>query len=663
MKLHLFFDKDPYLKPYRTTILASLSRIAERESQLCGEGKLTDFANAHNYYGLHKTPDHWVYRDKMPGADEVYLTGDFNDWQISDEFKLRKSENGDFSGEFALEAIRHEDKYRLFISYGENKEFRVPAYAHRVVQNDITKVFNAQVWDPEEPYLMKYSSPVKRPYELVYEAHTGMASEEEKVASFNEFRENILPRIKKAGYDTVQLMAVQEHPYYGSFGYHVSSFFAVSSRFGTPEDLKMLIDEAHRLGIRVIMDIVHSHAVKNTDEGIGHYDGTDYLYFHSGPRGDHPAWDSRCFDYSKDEVLHFLLSNCKYWITEFGFDGFRFDGVTSMLYLDHGLGSAFNGYDMYFSGNRDEDAIVYLTLANKLIKELNPDAVTIAEEVSGMPGLATPVEEGGYGFDYRLAMGVPDYWIKIIKERKDDDWHMGDIFYELTNKRSDEKVISYCESHDQALVGDKTLIFRLADKDMYFNMNIEMINLTIGRAIALHKMIRLLTLTTAANGYLNFMGNEFGHPEWIDFPRLGNTWSYFYARRQWSLAENRQLAYYYLNEFDRDMIALVKEHGLFEEEYPFAIDRNNEEQVLIYRRNKLIFVFNFNPTESFADYGIEAEKGFYKIVLNSDNPKYLGYDRIDEKMEYSTKSDPKTLKDYLRVYAVNRAVVVFIKVG
>lgn len=660
--MQLFVNSDPYLAPYRNNIVSLLSRIDEKESQLCGEKSLIDFANAHHYYGLHLEDNKWIYRDKLPNADEVFLTGDFNDWKISDEFKLTKDGNGDFSGIFPFEKIKHKDRFRLFVKWGNNSGFRVPAYARRVVQEEDTKVFNAQVWEPEQTYEFKFKSPKISNNLLVYEAHIGMSSEEPKVSGFDEFMENILPKIKKAGYDTIQFMAIQEHPYYGSFGYHVSNFYAVSSRFGTPEELKMLIDEAHRLGLRVIMDIVHSHSVKNTDEGLGLYDGTDFLYFHSGPRGDHPAWDSRCFNYSKHETLHFLLSNCKFWLEEYRFDGFRFDGVTSMLYLNHGLESNFTNYGMYFDDNRDDDAIIYLSLANKLIKQVNPDSVTIAEEMSGMPGTATPNSVGGIGFDFRLAMGVPDYWIKMIKEKQDEQWHVGDIFYELTNKRVDEKVISYCESHDQALVGDKTLIFRLADKDMYFNMDIDLINLTVSRAIALHKLIRLLTLSTAGNGYLNFMGNEFGHPEWIDFPRFGNDWSYHYARRQWNLAQNKRLAYYYLNEFDRDMISMVKKYKMFKEEYPYAIDRNISDQVLIYKRNGLVFVFNFNPVQSFTDYGFEAEKGKYMLVLNSDSPKYLGHDRIDETTEYFTVYDPATKKHFLKVYAVNRAALVFKKI-
>ena len=213
-----------------------------------------------------------------------------------------------------------------------------------------------------------------------------LAADSEKVGTYNEFRKNILPRIKKLGYNVIQLMAIQEHPYYGSFGYHVSSFFAASSRFGTPEELKQLIDEAHGMGIMVIMDLVHSHAVRNEVEGLGNYDGTRYQFFHEGKRGEHDAWDSYCFNYGKNEVLHFLLSNVKYWLDEYHFDGFRFDGVTSMLYYDHGLSRAFTSYDMYFDSGQDEEAITYFKLSNKLIHETNPNAISIAEEMSGYPG-------------------------------------------------------------------------------------------------------------------------------------------------------------------------------------------------------------------------------------------------------------------------------------
>ena len=534
------------------------------------------------------------------------------------------------SGKFILAAdkLAHGDLFRLRIHWAGGEGDRIPAYARRVVQDPKTLIFNAQVWLPPQKYRWKID--FKRPKEapLIYEAHVGMAQEEEKIGSFREFTQGVLPRIVNAGYNTLQLMAIQEHPYYGSFGYQVSSFFAPSSRFGTPEDLKLLIDTAHGQGLTVFMDLIHSHSVSNEVEGLSRFDGTPFQYFHAGPRGKHMAWDSRCFDYYKPQVLHFLLSNCRYWLDEFHFDGFRFDGVTSMLYLDHGLKRVFTSYNDYFNSNVDEDALTYLALANRVIHNVQPDAVTIAEDVSGMPGLAVSQSEGGYGFNYRFAMGVPDYWIHLIKDFKDEDWPTGHLWFELTNRRPDEKTISYAESHDQALVGDQTLIFRLIGEDMYHHMGIDDDNLKVARGIALHKMIRLITLGTASNGYLNFMGNEFGHPDWIDFPREGNNWSFKYARRQWYLADDVHLKYHLLARFDRDMIALAKKQHLLEASIPQLLHEDSTKKVIIFKRADLIFAFNFNPCQSFTDYRFEAPPGKYMMILDCDAPKYGGHGRL-----------------------------------
>ena len=534
---------DPWLEPYRQAIEGRYNYALSREKSLTKGGSLSEFANGHLFFGLHKHPDGWTFREWAPNADSIYLIGEFNQWERRPEYALEKKEHGVWEIHLAADCLKHGDLYKMYVSWPGGSGERIPAWTRRVVQDPVSLIFSAQVWEPANPYRFKHKvKPPSQPL-FIYECHIGMATEEERIGTYDEFRRLVLPRIVDNGYNAIQIMAIQEHPYYGSFGYHVSSFFAASSRFGTPEELKRLIDEAHGYGLAVIMDIVHSHAVKNSVEGLGCLDGDPNLYFHSGDRREHPAWDSLCFNYGRDEVLHFLLSNCKYWLDEFRFDGFRFDGVTSMLYRSHGLGESFSSYDDYYNLNQDGDAIAYLTLANKLIHEIKPKAITIAEEVSGMPGLAASIKDGGIGFDYRMAMGIPDFWIKLIKEYSDEDWKPGAIWWELTNRRKDEKTISYAESHDQALVGDKTIIFRLIDADMYWHMSKNDQNLMVDRGIALHKIIRLLTASTINGGYLNFMGNEFGHPEWIDFPREGNGWSYKYARRQWSLLENRQLKY------------------------------------------------------------------------------------------------------------------------
>lgn len=647
---------DSYLEPYTNTIVSRLERANQIEHNLTCGMKLHEVMNGHLFYGLHKYPDHWIFREWAPSATIIYLLGDFSGWKPHTDFKLNKLSCGNWEINIPLNTLKHGDFYKLLVCWDGGCGERIPAWTRRVFQDQDTRLFSAQVWEPKIKYKWKHKYVNKHKNPLVYEAHVGMSSMEEKVSTYEEFRVNVLPRIAKAGYNTIQLMAIQEHPYYGSFGYHVSSFFAVSFRQGTPDELRHLIDDAHALGISVIMDIVHSHSVKNEVEGISHFDGTSYQYFHEGIRGLHPAWDSRCFDYSKHGVLHFLLSNCKYWLDEYHFDGFRFDGVTSMLYLDHGLGTDFLGYAQYFDGNQDEDAITYMILANKLIHEFRPDAITVAEEMSGMPGIATPLSAGGYGFDFRLAMGVPDFWIKIIKEVKDENWHVGDMFYRLSDKRADEKIISYAECHDQALVGDQTLIFRLIGGNMYADMNLNSQNILVDRGIALHKMIRLITIGCSGNGYLNFMGNEFGHPEWIDFPRAGNNWSFFYARRQWDLVDNLSLRYSALNEFDKDMIKLVKKEKIFDYK-PEPIIQNIADQVLLFNRGKLFFLFNFSPLNSYKDYGIEMKKGSYKIVLNGDAQKYNGHSRPKDQMIYETVSVNKI--NYLSLYIPSQTCLVF----
>ncbi|WP_417030385.1 alpha-amylase family glycosyl hydrolase, partial [Butyricimonas virosa] len=565
-----------------------------------------------------------------------YLLGEFNDWRKHPDYALTKVGDGNWEIKLPLGALAHEMLYRLLVEWNGGSGERLPSHVRRVIQDEYTKTYSAQVWDPLNPYQMRHERPKRTDYPLIYEAHIGMSTEHRRVSTFTEFRLFVLPRIVDLGYNTIQLMAVQEHPYYGSFGYQVANFFAVSSRFGTPDELKALIDAAHSMGIRVIMDIVHSHAVNNEEEGLSRFDGSYDQYFYPGERGYHPLWGSRCFDYGKHEVLNFLLSNCKYWLEEFRFDGYRFDGITSMLYWDHGINKDFTEYSLYYDGNQDESAITYLALANRVIHQVDPEAITIAEDMSGMPGVASPLEYGGMGFDYRMNMGTPDYWIKLLKEKRDEEWHVGDLFYELTNKREEERTISYAESHDQALVGDKTIFFRLVDKAIYTSMSVFDKSVIIDRGMSLHKMIRLVTIGTAADGYLNFMGNEWGHPEWIDFPREGNGWSYDHARRLWSLVDDENLRFRFLNVFDKSMIQMVNDTCVFHWR-PEPLVRDNERQVLIFTRGDYLFVFNFNPEKSFPDYVFDAPSGKYTMILNTDNRNFDGLGRIDEKIEHFTR--------------------------
>jgi len=632
-----------------------------------GKIKLIDFAAGHEYFGLHFRNNEWILREWAPNANRIFLIGDITGWQENEAFALQRLDDENvWEIRLPPAKLKHLNLYRLRVHWSGGAGDRIPAYARRVVQDPDTLIFNAQVWLPDTPYQWQCSDFRRRDEApLIYEAHVGMSQEKEAIGSLQEFSANVVPRIVKSGYNTIQLMAIQEHPYYGSFGYQVSNFFAASSRFGTPDDLKALVDQAHAAGLAVFMDLVHSHSVSNETEGLSRFDGTLYQYFHEGSRGLHQLWDSRCFDYGKFQVLHFLLSNSRFWLDEYRFDGFRFDGITSMLYLHHGMNKAFTSYDDYFGADVDEDALVYLALANRLIHDLRPDAITIAEDVSGMPGLAASQNDGGYGFDYRFAMGIPDYWIQLIKEVSDENWSTGNLWYELTNRRADEKTISYAESHDQALVGDQSIIFRLMDAAMYDRMRIGDEDITVDRGLALHKMIRLITLTSAGAGYLNFMGNEFGHPEWIDFPRAGNQWSYRYARRLWSLVDDPGLKYRFMAEFDRDMIFMAKKFQILQHTDLKLLYEHSDNKLLIFQRAGLLFAFNFHPNRSYPDYRFEAPAGTYKMILDSDASQYGGHNRLVADQQHITLCDAVADRksDLISLYLPSRTALVFLLIN
>ncbi|RYG23521.1 1,4-alpha-glucan-branching enzyme [bacterium] len=610
---------------------SALRQRAERYrdvlESLGNEGLLGPASQGHRYFGftrgeLDGQEGVW-YREWAPLARVLSLVGDHNGWDRR-RHPLNCSEGGIWSIFLTEDELPHGTRVKVHVVGADESALdRIPAYAQRVVQES-DGGFTALVWLPS-PFAWKYPPPRQEEGLRIYEAHVGMAIEDGRVGTFTEFRQHVLPRIASLGYNAVQLMAIQEHPYYGSFGYHVSSPFAVSSRFGTPEELRELIDAAHGLGLRVFLDLVHSHAVRNLNEGLDRFDGTDHQYF----RGIHPAWDSLTYDYGRHEVRNFLLSNVRFWLEEFRFDGLRFDGVTSMLYHDHGLGHDSRQHDDYFGPGVNGDALQYLQLANDLAHVLDPAKTTIAEDVSGMPGAAKPTADGGLGFDYRLAMGVPDLWIRLLKERRDEDWDLHELWYTLLNRRHDERHVGYAESHDQSLVGDQTIAFRLMGASMYEDMERGRFPPKIDRGLALHKIIRLLTFALAGNAWLSFMGNEFGHPEWVDFPREGNGWSYHHARRQWSLADSPFLHYQSLEAFDGALMDLDKEFGLLTDPFIEQLNIDVEARTIAFRRGRLVFAVNLNSNESFEGFRLPVpDFNDYQTVLSTDEEAFSGHSRV-----------------------------------
>ena len=649
-------ELNPQLINFKHDIDLRMSLYEQTKARLLSKGEtLNDFANAYDYFGIHHLENGWVYREWAPNAYQLYLTGEFNGWNQT-QYPMERKDNGVWELFLSENVLWEGCKVKTVVDANMTRTEHIPLYARRVVQDPRTIMWTCEVVDDKKKFAWTDENYETEDSLYIYEAHVGMSQEEGKVGSYREFADNVLPWVKECGYNTIQLMAIMEHPYYGSFGYQVSNFYAASSWFGKPEDLKYLVNKAHNMGIRVLLDVVHSHAVKNTTEGINMFDGTTWQFFHDGEKGDHPAWGTKCFNYGKDEVIHFLLSNLKFWMMEYHFDGFRFDGVTSMLYHDHGLGTAFDDDKKYFSYNTHTEAITYLQLANELIRQVNPNAITIAEDMSGMPGMCLPIQDGGVGFDYRLAMGLPDMWIRTIKEEKDENWYIRNMWGNMCLRRPGEGTVSYVESHDQALVGDKTIIFRLADANMYTDMNKECHNPVIDRAIALHKMIRLFTLASGGEAYLNFMGNEFGHPEWIDFPREGNGWSFHYCRRQWSLYRNAMLKYSWLGDFDKDMIKLTKEKRIFDQRMGDLRLMKDPEQTIVFYRNGLLFAFNFSPNQSLTNVLVPIPNDAdYEVVLCSDDGKYGGYNQVEHMTYPSKKFDGQ---NYVELYIPARTAIV-----
>ncbi|CAK9035203.1 unnamed protein product [Durusdinium trenchii] len=1247
------------------------------------EGGIEAFAEGYKIFGFNRDEEKggYVYREWLPNAKQVFLIGGFNDWQNSTpltnegfgRWSLFIKDKADGSP-----GIPHQTQLKVRVEANDGSwHDRVPAWSKLAWQDHTTNLFNGVFWEPpeEDRYVFQNPRPPRPANLKIYEAHVGMGSVEPKVATYTEFAETVLPRIKRMGYNAVQLMAIAEHAHYGCFGYHVTSFYAPASRSGTPEELKYLIDTAHGLGIQVLMDLVHAHASSNTLDGIAQMDGTDHCYTHGGLKGHHSDWDSKIFNYLKYEVLRFLLSNVKWWLEEYQFDGFRFDGVTSMLcdydgrsqhaYLpdneegkkllamfqlafrrrvlfslspslttqrlhptfaihlktsmtgypdeqyfnsameelrnagisleaatpvaiglnaslasrirqkcgfvlsqieskllmasliilwitpqgratffpcfsilivlglppkpgvawsavlfftyfgtttpraddeeqqaefsfvmmsiiliswlfallkvlltprcscfnriqrktraaiqvphvktlltilvlllasgyetragrialalcsihlllicicipcpsfrssissfgeplenemeevlrqvganpEHGLNScnvfvdasqrvfdemkeehwalyastpslqgradmkailkdflrsvkrplrcrasgvihemlenekrwasegyvvfyhlyalssvlyelqtalanelldyplagppvmrlsrrafgdirslsevlsirdhnisdhaheyralavsafsscfASGGYtrsmqrymmqgfpsgtsnyvkkliddllsavgidqpdviptlrsrilaagkaqglealgqvlqiflhdsvvdafaygsqplgalaprglpvsawlrqqcpiegqvrlvphpDLFLAGAtprgplvrifdhcpsralqkvalrrelqsllrpylnierarqllgfestsdvqatlthidllgltniltmmiaafagfvdfspsrsvewyqlREYEGHIYLMLANDLIHRVVPSAVTVGEDVSGMPTLCLPVEWGGFGFDYRLAMAIPDMFIKYLKESTDDGWGMGHLVHTLTNRRYMEKVIAYAESHDQAIVGDKTLAFWLMDAEMYTGMSCftsPFPSMCVDRGLALHKMIRLIVLSLGGEGYLNFMGNEFGHPEWIDFPRPENGWSHHHCRRRWDLPEDDLLRYKFFQNFEELMQACENRFQFVNATHQYVSKKDENDKVIIFERGDLVFAFNFHPCNSYEGYqiGTHCEESM-RCILDTDEGRFGGHMRLD----------------------------------
>lgn len=596
-----------------------------------------NYANLANELGLHCVPgedgqNKWIWREYMPGADTVWLTTEKYHFQRHARQRFTKKADGIFELILPYDALAHGMYVELRVEPAAYTVLnpdgiptalkRVPAFSTWVEQNkEIPTQWCARIFHPEKPYCFREKNPEIPSFLRIYEAHVGMAQPDtkhigESAGTYLDFANNILPRIKKGGYTCVQLMGILEHPLYRSFGYQVSNYFAPCSRFGTPDDCKQMIDAAHALGLSVILDIPHAHACANTEQGLYQYDGTPYFFMDKINQ-----WGTPSFDFSNEMTRRFLLSNLRYWLEEYHVDGFRFDAVGNMLYKDFGVDDNFSHTGRCFYGKdgkprTNNEGELYIALANHLIHEINPKGISIAEEFSGMPGLTCLPKDGGLGFDARFAMGIPDYWEKFIKKPQD----LGSMWYEMNNHRPYDHTISYVECHDQCINGHDAMIWRLLGDDMYNAMLMETETWKVSRGLAFYRLMRLITLATADKGYLNFMGNEFGHPEWLDAEE--------HAHRQWRLAEDTSLKYACLNAWDQAQMQLVSDN--IESFKTPAMFRyiHEDKRLLAFERGALLFVFNFNETQAFSDLCFAVTPGKYLEILSSDERRFAGHDNL-----------------------------------
>ena len=662
------------MKPFEINIKKRVLEYKKILNEIIkNEKSLENFSKSYEFMGISLLPNGDIkYREYAPGAKGISIFGEFNNWN-KEQYWAQKDKFGYWEvivpNENGAPKIQHGQivKINVVLEDGNWME-RNPIWSHYLIQNKENMILENIFWNPEIKYKWKYPEKhMKKPNSLrIYEVHIGLSSFDPKINTYKEFAEDILPRVKKMGYTAIQFMAIMEHADYASFGYHVNYLFAISSRFGTPEEFMYLIDKCHENGLYVIMDIIHSHASSNVNDGFNYWDGTDHLYFHGGDLGKHVQWDSKLYNYSSYETLRLLLSNCSYYINEYRIDGFRFDCVTSMLYTHHGIDYTFTGnYQEYFGEYFNEESAVYLMLANILIHKLNPEALTIAEDFSGMPGLCRPVNEGGYGFDYKMHMKICDKWKNFLMDIKDEEWNIGNILYTLTNRRYNENHISYAESHDQSFIGNYSLSSLLLSSERFWNMSKKSPEtIVIDRGICLFKMIRLLTFALGGEGSLNFMGNEFACPDSLDFPKKENRFSYSHCRRRWDLCDNEELRYQFLYKWEVIMNKLEEIFNFIRSKDQYISTKHEEDKVIVFEKGDLLFVFNFHPIKSFEGYQIGTKWGSkHKIILDSDEERFMGKGRLKyghENMFLSTKKQFNNRPYNMKVYIPSRTCMVLI---
>ncbi len=593
--------------------------------------------DAYNYLGSHYLGDYTVFRVYAPHATEVSVVGDFNGWDIGKNKMQRVDDGGIF--EVKIPGVNVYDNYKYAINNNGRIIYKQDPYGYHAETSGATnsKVYNIDhfewtdyKWMEERKYKDLYSSPVN-----IYEVHLGSWKRKKKnvVYNYHELADKLIPYVKKMGYNYLEILPVMEYPFDGSWGYQVSGYFGITSRYGTPDDFMYLINKAHENNIGIILDWVPAHFVKD-DFALIEFDG-EYLYEDPAPtKMEHRSWGTRIFNYAKPEVKSFLISSANFYFDKYHIDGIRVDAVSSMLYLDYDRDE---WVPNVFGGNYNLEAIDFLKDLNTNIFGHYGNVFMIAEESTAFPGITAPVNEGGLGFNYKWNMGWMNDSLRYIATDpvfKQYDHNL--LTFQLTYAFSENYILPI--SHDEVVHGKLSLLNKMPGtyEEKFANLK-----------------LFLGYMMTMPGKKLLFMGSEFG--QFIE-------WNYK-QELDWLL-----LKYPKHDEIQRYIQRLNKIYLKYSQLYEIerswdgfgwieADDKNAN--VYIYRRlnkkgQELIVFLNFSGMDRINYYVKTGNRSRYKEIFNSDEWDFGGSGIHNE--------EQKSQKGYIKVSCAKFSIVIMKKI-